>query len=393
MTDLLSLMSSYRKTASWAVWGAPHPSARFTRDSDLSLPVRDPELSLVLRSDVVLLGLNPGNAAHDRARDESADYINFHTGPKHNDHLIAEAFRETQYWGSYMTDLYAQIESRSALVKDVPTDIDALLTEIAALNGGEPVHIIAFGARTYQALAKHSKRLASAGLVRDITRIPHYSGSNNGQHKGSPAVYRRLVHAALGWLDEATDSPGTVVESPAGNDPPPSHDASDYLDGFVQLAGELYEEAGRCAEAELWRAAVLAIGGAVEAAIVGTATVLEPQLRKQGIWPTVQDPLRWQLGRATQLARDAGWLSASLPGSSDDLFEPLHGEVGDAVRFLVAVRNMVVHPGAYIRANVRPDFTDINHMRPTYDILHGIAGEVFGQLAAVLGYNPVDHPG
>jgi hypothetical protein len=201
VTDLLATMRAYRKTASWAVWGAVRPTAPFARDSQLGLPVADPELSRVLRSDVVLLGLNPGNAAHDRARDAMGDYVNFHTGPKHNDHLIAEAFRGTPYWGSYMTDLYAQIESRSALVKDVPTDIDAVLTQIATLNNGEPVHIIAFGARTFEALGKHSKRLVSAGLVCDISKIPHYSGSNNGQHKGSPGLYRELVREALSGLD------------------------------------------------------------------------------------------------------------------------------------------------------------------------------------------------
>jgi hypothetical protein len=194
-------MRPYRKTASWAVWGAVHPTAPVTRDSQLGLPVADPELGCVLRSDVVLLGLNPGNAAHDRARDATGDYVNFHTGPKHNDHLIAEAFRDTPYWGSYMTDLYAQIESRSALVKDVPTDIDAVLTQIATLSDGEPVRIIAFGARTFEALGKHSKHLASAGLVRDIAKIPHYSASNNGQHKGSPGRYRELVRVALTGLD------------------------------------------------------------------------------------------------------------------------------------------------------------------------------------------------
>ena len=54
---------------------------------------------------------------------------------------------------------------------------------------------------------------------------------------------------------------------------------------------------------------------------------------------------------------------------------------------------MVVHPDACIRADVCPDFTDINHMRPTYDILHGLADEVIGKLAEVLAYNPADRPG
>jgi hypothetical protein len=202
MTDLLSSMAAYRKTASWAVWDAVRPTAPFTRDSHLSLPIADSELGSVLRSDVVLLGLNPGNAAHARADgDQTGDYLNFHTGPKHNDHLIAEAFRDTPYWGSYMTDLYTQIESRSALVKDQPTDIDAVLSQIATLNDGQPVQIIAFGARTSKALDKHSARLASTGLIRGVAKVPHYSGSNNGQHKGSPAVYRELVRVALTGLD------------------------------------------------------------------------------------------------------------------------------------------------------------------------------------------------
>lgn len=153
----------------------------------------------MLRSDVVLLGLNPGNAAKDRIdEDPGHDYLNFHTGPKHNDHLIAEAFRGTEYWGSYMTDLYKEIESKSALVKDVPTDIEDIMSQINTLNEGEPVVVIAFGGRTFDALNKHARRLDASGLVQSIKQIPHYSGSNNGKHKGSPTIYRALVHEALG---------------------------------------------------------------------------------------------------------------------------------------------------------------------------------------------------
>jgi hypothetical protein len=163
------------------------------------------------------------------------------------------------------------------------------------------------------------------------------------------------------------------------------------VDGLVALAEDLFTEAERCADAELWRAAILSIGGAVEAAIVVTAVRLESKLRDQHLWPSKQDdPLRWTLGTATQLARDAGWLATSLPTSPDDLFAPLQGQVGDAVHFLVAVRNMVVHPGVYVRAEVRPDFTDIDQMRPTYDILHGIAAQVFARLAEALRADPPD---
>jgi hypothetical protein len=171
----------------------------FTRHSRLSFPATDPDVGSVLRSDVVLLGLNPGNAAKIRPDgDPRHDYLNFHTGPKHNDHLIAEAFRGTDYWGSYMTDLYKVIESKSALVKDEPTDVEDLISQIRTLNEGGPVEVIAFGARTFDALKKHPKTLDSSGLVKGIRQIPHYSGANNGKHKADPTLYRELVHHALG---------------------------------------------------------------------------------------------------------------------------------------------------------------------------------------------------
>lgn len=162
------------------------------------------------------------------------------------------------------------------------------------------------------------------------------------------------------------------------------------VDGLIALAEDLFNEAQRCANAELWRAAILSLGGAVEAAIVATAIRLEARLREQEVWPRTLDPLRWSLGDATQLARNAGWLATSLTHGSDDLFAPLQGEVGDAVRFLVAIRNMLVHPGVYVREDVRPDLADIDQMRPTYEILHGIAAQVFGRLSEALTLHPSD---
>jgi hypothetical protein len=160
----------------------------------------------------------------------------------------------------------------------------------------------------------------------------------------------------------------------------------DQMDALVALAEDLFHEAERCAQAGLWRAAILAIGGSVEAAIVATASRLEPQLRESGVWPRKQDPLKWQLGEATDLARNAGWFGTSAPASAtgNDMFEPLQGEIGDAVRFLVSVRNMLVHPGAYVRAEVHPDFADADHMKPTYDILSGITADVLGHLTEAL---------
>lgn len=206
--DLLERATPYRHISSWAVWDKVRPTARFHRHSNLTLPVADPALRQVLRSDIVFLGLNPGNAANDGV----APWAMFHTGPRHNDHFIAEALRCTPYWGAYMTDLFRQVESKSSLVRTNSGDIETLLTQIAALNGGQPVHLIPFGGKANEALCAHRKRLANSGLVTRVTRIPHYSGSNGRIHRNDIDVYRTLVHQAL--ASRATESPKCPVWSP-----------------------------------------------------------------------------------------------------------------------------------------------------------------------------------
>jgi hypothetical protein len=191
--NLLQRTEPYKHIASWAVWGVVFPTVRFHRYSNLTLPVTDPALLPILRSDLVFLGLNPGNVA----KGDVAPWSVFHTGPKHNDDFIAEALRGTPYWGAYMTDLFRQVESKSSLVTNNSADIETLLVHIAALNDGQPVHLIPFGGKTHESLLAHEKRLTDSGLVSRMTRIPHYSGSNGRVHKGKPEVYRDLVHQAL----------------------------------------------------------------------------------------------------------------------------------------------------------------------------------------------------
>jgi hypothetical protein len=46
---------------------------------------------------------------------------------------------------------------------------------------------------------------------------------------------------------------------------------------------------------------------------------------------------------------------------------------------------MAVHPGARAREQITPDFVDVEHMRPTYEVFDGIAAAVFERLARVIG--------
>jgi hypothetical protein len=148
---------------------------------------------------------------------------------------------------------------------------------------------------------------------------------------------------------------------------------------LTDTAGALYGEAGGCAEAGCWRAALVLIGSALEAAITATACCFEPELRAQKIWPTRKDPPQWTLGDAINLAKSTGWLPSRQPDG--DFIASLDGEVGDAVKFLNRVRNMAVHPGAHARESIRPDFDDMRHMQPTYEIFDGIMADVFERLS------------
>jgi hypothetical protein len=163
---------------------------------------------------------------------------------------------------------------------------------------------------------------------------------------------------------------------------------------LVVVTEALFDEADRCAGAGFWRAAVLLLGEGVEAGLVATLACFEPELRAQGAWRSKGAPTTWTLGQALQVARAAGWLPARATATSeDDLFAPLRGEIGDAVGFLLSVRNMVSHPGAHVRAEVRPDLADPDHMRPTYEVLRGVASQVFEQLRLALETASADPAG
>lgn len=75
-------------------------------------------------------------------------------------------------------------------------------------------------------------------------------------------------------------------------------------------------------------------------------------------------------------------------GTEGDRFAALAGEVGDALAIVRWVRNMAIHPGAYVRESARPDFDDVDHMRQTFAIFDGIASEVFARLTTQINTLP-----
>jgi hypothetical protein len=98
--------------------------------------------------------------------------------------------------------------------------------------------------------------------------------------------------------------------------------------------------------------------------------------------PRKGDPTRWTLGQAIDLATAADWLPSQQTDTGS--IASLGGHVGDAVKFLNDVRKMAVHPGAHVREPITPDFSDVEHMRPTYEVFDGIAAAIFERLARAI---------
>lgn len=78
----------------------------YTRASDMYFPAAG--LDEVLHARSIVLGLNPG-----KSKGERKPWQNFHKGPQHNDHFLAEAFHDTEHWGAYMMDLLTEVNSKS----------------------------------------------------------------------------------------------------------------------------------------------------------------------------------------------------------------------------------------------------------------------------------------
>lgn len=154
----------------------------------------------------------------------------------------------------------------------------------------------------------------------------------------------------------------------------------------VQLAVDKFQEAERCAEIECFEAACAMVGAAVESALIVQVCVFQPEVRDAGLWRkrwnrkknTQEDkPLfDWVLEDLIQVAVKIGWLPISeevVPSSGP--VEKLAGDVGDAVRFIQEVRNLVVHPGKYVRSEYWPTFG-----RDEYDVVYGVGRAVLDHL-------------
>lgn len=222
--------------------------------------------------------------------------------------------------------------------------------------------------------------LATAGLGLESTNLAQSLGS----------VERFVRGEALCAVTETAD----VAESK----PAPSAEAITEAQFVrsVQLAVDKFREAERCAEIECFEAACAMVGAAVESALIVQVCVFQPEVRAAGLWrkrwnrkKNMQEdkPLfDWVLEDLIQVAVKMGWLPTSeevVPAAEP--VEKLAGDVGDAVRFIQEVRNLVVHPGKYVRGEYWPAFG-----RDEYDVVYGVGRAVLDHLHAAVA--KLEHP-
>lgn len=149
-----TIRKKYGNVASWAVWAneADKPKSNM---GDLSIfdLIRNPSLLDVLKNNVVMVGLNSSRLIF-----HTEPFMNFHDkNPNANDFKIRFAFRGTEYYGAYMTDVIKNLDMKDSndvnyLLKKNPAiihkNILVFREELADLQASKPI-LLAFGNDAY----------------------------------------------------------------------------------------------------------------------------------------------------------------------------------------------------------------------------------------------------
>lgn len=174
------IRKKYGKVASWAVWDVQgyRPKSNMSARAvfDLSL---NPSLLDTIQTNVVMVGLN-----FSREIECINDFANFHDESPHaNDFKIRYAFKDTPYYGAYMTDALKNLVILNAQnvreylkhnPKAIQPHMEFLEEELADL-GTANLMILAFGRDVFSILRKNLKRELYGHLI----QITHYSHQIN----------------------------------------------------------------------------------------------------------------------------------------------------------------------------------------------------------------------
>lgn len=166
----------YGDVASWAVWeeAGVKPKSNMGHINIFNLQ-KNPKLLEVLKNNVVMIGLN-----FSRPVLPTEPFKNFHDlNPRANDFKIRYAFRDTAFYGAYMTDVIKNLEMKDShdvkilLRKNkafIQENITFFRQELSDLQANKPI-LLAFGIDTYNLLKNHLSQDEYTKLI----RLTHYS--------------------------------------------------------------------------------------------------------------------------------------------------------------------------------------------------------------------------
>src|SRR6266403_3914891 len=149
-----NIKQKHGRYASWAVWADASEKPK-SNMGDVSYFKNKSVLSL-LKNDVFMVGLNI-------SRPVSEPFFNFHDpNPRANDFKIRYAFKDSAYYGAYMTDIIKfleEVDSKTLMkyLKEHPGIIEKSLKtfreEMQDLKATAPI-ILAFGKDTHKLLTE-----------------------------------------------------------------------------------------------------------------------------------------------------------------------------------------------------------------------------------------------
>lgn len=199
------IKQKYGDVASWAVWEdvgvKPKSNMGHLNIFDLQ---KNPTLLEVLKSNVVMLGLN-----FSRPVVPTEPFKNFHDlSPRANDFKIRYAFRGTEFYGAYMTDVIKNLEMKDsgdvkALLKKntnlIQENISVLREELSDLHANKPI-LLAFGVDAYNFLINNLRKDEYSKLIR-LTHYSHQISKENYKKE----VFGQIQAALPAFTQEALD--------------------------------------------------------------------------------------------------------------------------------------------------------------------------------------------
>jgi len=192
-----SIKKKYGGVASWAVWEdvGEKPKSNMGHLNIFDLR-KNPSLLEVLKTNVVMVGLNIS-----KSKTPTEPFFNFHPlYSSANDFKIRYAFKDTEFYGAYMTDIIkyypnmnsrevrAELKQNSKLVQD---NISLFRQELSDIGAKEPI-LLAFGFGVYDLLNKHLNNNEYSKLIR-LTHYSHYISKEDYKKKVFSQITEKIL--------------------------------------------------------------------------------------------------------------------------------------------------------------------------------------------------------